>query len=348
MPNLVEVTIRVNDATGPAFASVLTRAEALKAALADAGTVRLGVNISGLDSSLIALRAKMQSLGIADIADVNVQPGKITAQLQLLKRLITQQGISDLLDVNLNQGQLDEELARLKSLNETIPVKLDVSDPDVVKTLAAETIPVKFDVPENIPGLGSSENISEKFTISGLQDAEQQLAALNSALKDSDDEFLKLADDGKLTEQSMEALTSQFEGLYRQMEFVKGEYADISQELANGSGPGDAAAEIDLLNGMLKDLSGNINAAGQDISGHAEAFEALSNFAAASGKDVNDLGASLDALGAASAAAQSRLTNVTLGAQGLETAAAEVSSAVDDTSDHISKVSIVSDRKSVV
>jgi hypothetical protein len=182
VPNLVSVTIRADDATGPAFASVLARAKAMQAALNDTGTIHLGFDQRGLDSSLMALRAKIQSLGIADIADVNVQPGRIMSQLQLLKRAIQQQGISDLLDVNLNKSQLAAQLASLKGLTETIPVNFDVSSLNVAKTLAAETVPVKFGMPSSVPAV-AGQDINERVTLTGAAEATAALKALDDELK---------------------------------------------------------------------------------------------------------------------------------------------------------------------
>jgi hypothetical protein len=132
MPNDVEITITARDLSDPAFTGLLGKMAAVRAAAKglqeDLGKIGMpDLNPAGLEASLIRLRSKIQSLGIADIADVNIQPGRIMVQLQLLKRLIQQAGISDILDVNLDNAKLEEQLARLHDITETIPVNFDVS-----------------------------------------------------------------------------------------------------------------------------------------------------------------------------------------------------------------------------
>lgn len=131
MSNEVEITITGKDLSGPAFDSSMAKMAALRAEAAalaktfgDIGNIDIKTNEA--TASLIALRSKMQALGIADIADVNVQPGRIMTQMELLKRLIGQAGISDLLDVNVNTERLTSQLAKIGSLRENIPVNFDV------------------------------------------------------------------------------------------------------------------------------------------------------------------------------------------------------------------------------
>jgi hypothetical protein len=166
---LVAVTIRGNDATGPAFASVLARVEELKAVLADAGNIRVGLETAGLDSSLMALRAKMQALGIADIIDINVPSGKVMSQLEFLKRAIEQQKISDLLDININEADLTAKLAAIQGLTETIPVKFAVDDASLAKATAFQG--------------ASSDNISDNVGVTGTAAAEAALTAMDEKIK---------------------------------------------------------------------------------------------------------------------------------------------------------------------
>jgi hypothetical protein len=133
MPNEVEITITGSDLSGPAFASAMAKLAALKAeAAAVSATMKdmgeFSFNTEGAISSLIALKAKMQALGIADIADVNVQPGRIMVQLELLKRLIQQAGISDILDLNVNQSELASALGRIADATEDIPVNFKIGE----------------------------------------------------------------------------------------------------------------------------------------------------------------------------------------------------------------------------
>jgi len=159
--NEVEIRITAHDLTGPAFAGAMAKMAALrkeaKSLSDDLGGIalpRLDTNL--LESSLMNLRSKIQSLGIADIADVNVQPGRIMTQMQLLKRLISQAGISDVLDFNVKDGSLASQLAKIHGLTETIPVNFAVKD----------------QIPTSMP----AQDIIDKFSIQGLDIAAQQLA----------------------------------------------------------------------------------------------------------------------------------------------------------------------------
>jgi hypothetical protein len=185
MANEVEIRITANDMTGPAFAGAMGRLSALKKAADDvagdrqmqfnigdamaklaalkalASGISLGkVDSSALGASLTALRSKIQSLGIADLADVNVQPGRLMTQLQLIKRLITQAGISDVLDFNLTPADLTSQLEKLGHMQYEVPVKFDVSHMPNLGDIGSEqfTIPIKFDV-SKIPVFGQTGTV---------------------------------------------------------------------------------------------------------------------------------------------------------------------------------------------
>ena len=80
MTNEVNIVVTGEDLSGPAFDSAMARMLKLKA-LADAlsnsmeNIANPDVNTEGITSALLSLKQKMQALGIADIADVDVQPG---------------------------------------------------------------------------------------------------------------------------------------------------------------------------------------------------------------------------------------------------------------------------------
>lgn len=140
MANEVNITITGTNLSGPAFAAALSdfaklRAEAalLKSDLAGLGEIKIDVNSA--TASLIALRSKMQALGIADIADINVQPGRISTQLNLLKRLIGQAGISDILDVNIDRPDLNKQLQDIAHISETIPINFKLGNIPTFPTL---------------------------------------------------------------------------------------------------------------------------------------------------------------------------------------------------------------------
>lgn len=172
MANEVNITITGTNLSGPAFSSVLRdfaklRAEAalLRSDLQGLGEIKIDVNSA--TASLIALRSKMQALGIADIADINVQPGRISTQLNLLRRLIDQAGISDILDVNIDRPQLTHQLQDLAHLTETIPISFRIG-----------ALP-------KIPTLGATQNISDHLSfgvssseLSDLERAQQDFRAL--------------------------------------------------------------------------------------------------------------------------------------------------------------------------
>jgi len=166
MPNEVNIKITATDLTGPAFAAALAKMEAFKKA-ANGMTDKAGGETLGnllLPSNqqtsqfLTYMKQRMQSLGLADIADVNVQPGTLTSRLMLLKRLIQQAGISDLLDVNLNQSSLTAGLSRIANITETIPINFDIGKlPDF--TMRGLSIPINFDA-SKIPQFGNVSSIT--------------------------------------------------------------------------------------------------------------------------------------------------------------------------------------------
>ena len=170
MANEVEIRITAHDLTGPAFASVMAKLDAAKK-LADeafkdrqfelgigdaltklevlkraADDISFGhINMSDLNTGLMALRSKMQSLGIADLADIDVQPGRLMTQLQLIKRLINQSGVSDVLDFNLTPADLSADLHKLGAAAIDIPIKFDMSKMPKLGQIGTEHVPVTFD-----------------------------------------------------------------------------------------------------------------------------------------------------------------------------------------------------------
>jgi hypothetical protein len=150
MPNEVEITIRATDATTPGIASALAKFKLLNAALGKVDFAKLNrglddsiakaaalstamssigighIDVSAVGSALEAIKAKMASLGLADIVDINIPPGRIVTQLNLLKRLAEQAGVTDLLDFNLNDAKLKQQLSKISLISETIPVRFDV------------------------------------------------------------------------------------------------------------------------------------------------------------------------------------------------------------------------------
>jgi hypothetical protein len=174
MPNEVEIRITSTDLSGPAFMSVLANMAKLRAAAkALSGEISLTPSISGMNTYLNLLKSKIQSMGIADIADVNVPQGRITTQLHLLKRLIGQAGISDMLDFNVSASGLSDQLGKIANLTETIPVNFAVNKGELNRIFAVggggETIPISF---------------------SGLTGGVGQIAALNLAFAGMDREAL--------------------------------------------------------------------------------------------------------------------------------------------------------------
>ncbi len=84
------------------------------------------LNLSQMRSSFNAMKAMVQSIRLADFADLNATPGQIMVRLMMLKRMIAQAGISDILDVNVNESAISAQLAKLGRLSETIPVNFKV------------------------------------------------------------------------------------------------------------------------------------------------------------------------------------------------------------------------------
>jgi len=170
MANEVEIRITANDLIGPAFSAAMGKLATLKAmadSVAGDRQMNFGIgdslakleaikqaakgisfgdmNPSLLNASLTNLRSKIQSLGIADIADVNVQPGKIMTQMQLLHRLIQQSGISDVLDFNLSPANLASQLDKLGHMQYDIPIKFDMSKMPSLGNIGTQHVPIVFD-----------------------------------------------------------------------------------------------------------------------------------------------------------------------------------------------------------
>lgn len=194
MPNLVDITIRANDATGPGFASALARAEALKKALNSVGSP--GIDMSHLDSQLSLLKAKLQAHGVADLLDINMNQGQIESQLMLLRRKIENSKVTDILDVNLNESQVQRQMAdieaALSNRDVTIGVNASLVDAGLV---AAEQRLMSRNIPINItPVLSGNvdlgnlpvhgETMPIKVVVSGTGDvtrlaADADIAALS-------------------------------------------------------------------------------------------------------------------------------------------------------------------------
>lgn len=82
-----------------------------------------------MTSSLVQLRSRIQALGIADIADINIPQGRIITQLNILKRFIQQAGISDLMDVNIDPQRLNAQMDQIRSMARDIPLTYKVIEP---------------------------------------------------------------------------------------------------------------------------------------------------------------------------------------------------------------------------
>jgi hypothetical protein len=167
MPNEVEITITAQDLSGPAFAGALAHLATLQAAakmlatdIGRIGAARL--DTGAMAASLVALKNKIQQLGIADIADVNVPYGRLITQINIIKRFVDQAGISDLLDVNVDPQKLQAQISKLKNLAETIPVNFDVAP-----------------LPASLIGKNLNENIL--VNIEGAQNASSALNNVGTA-----------------------------------------------------------------------------------------------------------------------------------------------------------------------
>lgn len=185
IPNEVDITITAHDLTGPGFASALAnmerlraRAESLRKEVGNIGSPEIDAN--RLTSSLLLLKQKMQSLGIADIADINVNPGALMVQLQLLKRLIQQAGISDMLDINVNPASLQTAMSRIADASKTIavPIRFDIAPFPQLPIPAPIIAPVVPTEAAPVPGYGTSESV-------GAPISQSTLAAMTAALDDT-------------------------------------------------------------------------------------------------------------------------------------------------------------------
>ncbi len=182
MPNEVDIRITATDLTGPAFASALAKMEALKKAAGGIDTHVMSDSIdevsdkmdelrkditnmsvikmdtSDLNSSLTTIKSRIQSLGIADIADINIPQGRIISQLQFLKRMMVQAGIADIMDMNINSSSLSRKLSELSQMSENIPVQFDVGKLPQF-SMTGFSVPVSFDV-SKIPQFGNVSSLT--------------------------------------------------------------------------------------------------------------------------------------------------------------------------------------------
>ena len=75
-----------------------------------------------ITAALQILKQKMSALGIADIADVNVDPGKIAQSLQRMKILLQRvpggslPGLADMMDINIPVSTITTQLERIKNI----------------------------------------------------------------------------------------------------------------------------------------------------------------------------------------------------------------------------------------
>lgn len=142
MANEVEITITSRDLTDfPGITAKMLAmrkvAQALSNDFAQIGVGGFDINKAG--AYLVQLRSKIQALGIADLADVNVPQGKIITQLAILKRIVAASGISDLIDMNVNPAEISTQLDSIASMSETIPVNFKINQAE----LAAELSTIK-------------------------------------------------------------------------------------------------------------------------------------------------------------------------------------------------------------
>jgi hypothetical protein len=204
MANEVDITITARDMTGPAFASALVKMEMLKRAARDVSTQFSQIGTGGFDVNrasayLTQLKSKIQSLGIADIADVNIPQGRLITQLAVLKRIIGQSGISDLVDFNVNPEQLTTQLGKIASMSETIPIKFDVGKLPVIH--APRVIEPTAIIPPAITG----GNITENYSITGLAKAGAEIA-------DVENKTLALSSSFRILENAKENLVADITG----------------------------------------------------------------------------------------------------------------------------------------
>ena len=187
MANEVNITITADDLSGPGFTSAMGRMLAMKAAAKALGDemkgITLNVDPSKMNVALLMLKSRLQALGIADIADVNIPVGKLTTQLMILKRLIKQAGISDMLDVNVDDATLAAQLAKMRALSGDIPIGFDVNA-GAIAAIAAQIEALKH-LNIQIPVIGPTQNISDKFSIQGIAAAEAELVSLDELLKET-------------------------------------------------------------------------------------------------------------------------------------------------------------------
>jgi hypothetical protein len=176
IPNEVNIEITSTDLSGPGFAGALANIVKLRAAAAalgkDIGNITFNADPGKMTMALQMLKSRLQSMGIADIADVNIPIGKISTQLMILKRLINQAGISDLLDVNVSDASLAEQMAKIHALSGTVNVE---AQGEGFGGITAQLVALK--------ALGGSIPIGENISISGGAQLAATTAALNAMIK---------------------------------------------------------------------------------------------------------------------------------------------------------------------
>lgn len=123
---------------------------------------------AAIGHSMTVIQQKMKQLGLADIADVNIDPGRIATSLMRIKGLLARTpgagglpGLADLMDVNIPPGTILTQLARLKSAlgktNLTITDIMDVNlSPEQVQAAVAK-VQAAF---ANIPAASVSPSLS--------------------------------------------------------------------------------------------------------------------------------------------------------------------------------------------
>lgn len=254
MTNVVEITIRADDASAAGFASALAQVEALKKAAQGIGFTFAAPNLS---SQLQQIKQKMQAAGLADLIDYNLNQGQIGQQLLMLKRKIGQAGISDMLDINLNQDQITEQLGKLSSDAFNIPVGFDVAAFPKIEEQQAVNVPVNFRIPDNLslPKLGETVSVPIKFVVpTNLNDLLPKLGEtinLNN-LENATSEFSKLGIEA-------DALQKSLLGVENLSGLLDAAFAHEASELdslgMSFSKAAAAAAEMSNRNAIVADMS---------------------------------------------------------------------------------------------
>jgi hypothetical protein len=203
----------------------LARIAALKAALGSLHDQVVSINAAeiiatpddaAIKHSLGRIAAEARALGLADLADVNVDPGKIQASLIRLKTLLARTpgggglpGLADLMDINIPPSVVLTQLARLKEAmgksNVTLTDVLDVNLNDTQVAAAVAKLQKAFNnlgnesVSIGIPTLPALAEIAKlRAALGSLVDATdfgQVISAiekeLGTALRELSNEFSK-------------------------------------------------------------------------------------------------------------------------------------------------------------